>query len=405
MSVSRPRRIAIVVQRYGVEVNGGAELLARWVAEQLAAAGDEVHVLTTCAQDYVTWADVYPPGESELNGVCIHRFRVDSPRDWPRHQQQTARIFQYPRTLFDELTWVRDQGPYSSELLHEIARRYRTTDAFIFFTFHYATTFFGLPLVSDKALLVPTAHDDAFLTMPIFRQLFHLPQGIIYLTEPEQAAVERTSHNSHVPHRVAGMHVSVPDDVSADRFRARYGIDGEFLLYVGRIHESKNVPELLDYYERFVSEYAGRDEPPPRLVLLGKSHIDLPQRPDIVPLGFVPDEDKFDALAAAAVLLQPSANESLSIITLEAWAMGTPVLTTGNSAVVKQLARASNGGLYYHTYDEFSIALERLLGSASMRARLGSQGRRFVEANFQADAVIAQYNVLLESLNDRPQRD
>ncbi len=405
MTPSRPRRIAIVVQRYGVEVNGGAELLARWVAEQLAAAGDEVHVLTTCAQDYVTWADAYPPGESELNGVCVHRFRVDAPRDWPRHQKQTARIFQYPRTLFDELTWVRDQGPYSSDLLHEIARRYRTTDAFIFFTFHYATTFFGLPLVSDKALLVPTAHDDAFLAMPIFRQLFHLPQGIIYLTQPEQAAVERTSHNSHVPHRVAGMHVSVPGDVSAERFRAKYGVDGEFLLYVGRIHESKNVPELLDYYGRFVSDYADEQKPPPKLVLLGKSHLDLPDRPEIVPLGFVSDEDKFDALAAATVLLQPSANESLSIITLEAWAMGTPVLTTGNSAVVKQLARASNGGLYYHTYEEFAISLERLLESPSLRAQLGQQGRYFVEANYQAGAVMAQYNVLLESLKNHLQHD
>lgn len=405
MNVRRPRRIIIVVQRYGLEVNGGAELLARWVAEQLAAAGDDVHVLTTCAQDYVTWADVYPPGESDLNGVCVHRFPVDAPRDWSRHQKQTARIFQYPRTLFDELTWVREQGPYSSDLLQEIARRYRTTDAYIFFTFHYATTFFGLPLVSDKALLVPTAHDDAFLSMPIFRQMFHLPRGIVYLTQPEQAAVERTSHNSHVPHRVAGMHVAVPDDVSADRFRAKYGIEGDFLLYVGRIHESKNVPELLEHYQRFVRDHAGDEKPPPRLVLVGKSHIDLPQRPDIVPLGFVPEEDKFDALAAATVVIQPSANESLSIITLEAWASGTPVLTTGDSAVVKQLARSSNGGLYYHTYDEFAISLERLLGSADLRAQLGRQGKRFVEANYKAGTVMAQYNVLLESLNDRPQRD
>lgn len=405
MNVRRPRRIIIVVQRYGLEVNGGAELLARWVAEQLAAAGDDVHVLTTCAQDYVTWADVYPPGESDLNGVCVHRFPVDAPRDWSRHQKQTARIFQYPRTLFDELTWVREQGPYSSDLLQEIARRYRTTDAYIFFTFHYATTFFGLPLVSDKALLVPTAHDDAFLSMPIFRQMFHLPRGIVYLTQPEQAAVERTSHNSHVPHRVAGMHVAVPDDVSADRFRAKYGIEGDFLLYVGRIHESKNVPELLEYYQRFVRDHAGDEKPPPRLVLVGKSHIDLPRRPDIVPLGFVPEEDKFDALAAATVVIQPSANESLSIITLEAWASGTPVLTTGDSAVVKQLARTSNGGLYFHTYDEFAISLERLLGSADLRAQLGRQGKRFVEANYKAGTVMAQYNVLLESLNDRPQRD
>lgn len=403
MGAARARRIAIVVQRYGLEVNGGAELLARWLAEQLALAGDEVHVLTTCAQDYVTWADAYPEGETELNGVCVHRFSVDTPRDWRRHQKQTARLFQYPHTLFDELAWIRDQGPYSTELLHTIPRLYGRMDAFVFFTFHYATTYFGLPLVSDKALLVPTAHDDSFLGLPAYRSLFHLPQGVVYLTEPEKEAVQRVTRNKEVPSRVAAMSITVPDSTSRERFRSKYGIDGEFLLYVGRIHESKNVPELLAYFMKYVEEQQPSGVETPKLVMLGKSHLDLPQRPDIIHLGFVPDDDKFDALDAATVVVQPSANESLSIITLEAWASGTPVLTTGHSAVVKHLCRSSNGGLYYHTYDEFTLGLRRLLGSRSLREQLGGQGREYVLTHFQTEAILAQYNVLLESLPKRLQ--
>ncbi len=47
-------KLAIVVQRYGRAINGGAELHARYLAEHLARHA-EVEVLTTCASDYVSW--------------------------------------------------------------------------------------------------------------------------------------------------------------------------------------------------------------------------------------------------------------------------------------------------------------------------------------------------------------
>ena len=54
-------KLAVVVQRYGAEINGGAELHARYIAEHLARHHD-VEVLTTCARDYVTWANELPSG-------------------------------------------------------------------------------------------------------------------------------------------------------------------------------------------------------------------------------------------------------------------------------------------------------------------------------------------------------
>ena len=159
------KRVAIVVQRYGEEVNGGAELHARWLAERLTALA-EVHVLTTCAIDYATWADEYPAGRSLLNGVIVHRFPVDHTRNWHDSHRETGRLLLSEHTLFDEVAWLKAQGPYSTPLFDSIREFAPAFDAFIFFTYVYASTYFGLPLVAEKAILVPTCPAMVLGTTP-----------------------------------------------------------------------------------------------------------------------------------------------------------------------------------------------------------------------------------------------
>src|SRR5262249_39433752 len=77
---ARPRRvrrmrIALIVQRYGEEVIGGAELHARWIAQRLAQR-HQVEVLTTCAVDYLTWENKYEPGPATVGGLPVRRFEV-----------------------------------------------------------------------------------------------------------------------------------------------------------------------------------------------------------------------------------------------------------------------------------------------------------------------------------------
>jgi glycosyltransferase involved in cell wall biosynthesis len=390
------KRVALVVQRYGEEVNGGAEMLARWLAERLAKM-IETHVITTCALDYHTWDNVYAPGESVLNGVRVLRFAVDEPRH-PDFARRTVALFEEARTLFDEYQWMKDQGPYSTDLFNYIHEARDFFDLFIFVTYLYPPTFFGLPQVSDKAILIPNAHDEPYLRLPIMRSLFHMPQMIVYNTETEKSLVNSVMHNHYVPQTVAGVGINVPDNVSAERFRQKYRIDGSFVVYVGRVDSAKNVPELLDQFARFRDE-TGRDT---KLVLIGKSSLELPARADIIPLGFVSEEDKFDAICAADVLLMPSLYESLSLVAMEAWLMGVPTLVNAQCEVLKSQTRRSNGGLYYYSYDEFAGGLQRLLDDAALRAQLGRQGRAFVAANYSWEVIMAKYRAILETLIPRP---
>jgi glycosyltransferase involved in cell wall biosynthesis len=171
----------------------------------------------------------------------------------------------------------------------------------------------------------------------------------------EQRMVHRIFGNSHIPSSVVGVGVDVPTDVNADRFRAKYGIAGDFILYIGRVDQSKNVHELFDFFLAFQAKYK-RDL---KLVIMGNGALPIPQHPDIVPLGFITGQDKFDGLAAAAVLVLPSKYESLSIAILEAWLAGTPVLVNGDCDVLKEQCRVSNGGLWYQSRNEFEIAWAR----------------------------------------------
>jgi glycosyltransferase involved in cell wall biosynthesis len=387
------RRVAFVIQRYGPDVSGGAELHCRWIAEHLAPLV-EVDVLTTCAIDVEHWANEYPPGVTELNGVHVHRFVVDPLRDPLRFQAITRRVLTDRRDPLDQWNWMRTQGPISLDLLRFIAAERDQYNAFIFFTYLYATTFYGLQLVPDKAILVPTAHDEPVIYLDIFRPVFNLPRFIIYNTEAERQFVQRISGNKHVPSAIVGTGINVPSDVSGDRFRAQYGLDGNFVVYIGRVDPSKNVAELFDYF----LDFRAHDDGDLKLAVMGKGVTPIPSHPDVLSLGFVSEQDKFDGLQAALALITPSKYESLSMTVLEAWLVGTPVLVNGDCEVLKEQCRVSKGGLWYQSKDEFDVALRTLLTRSDLRGRLAKAGQTFAAETYAWPHIENCYLEILANL-------
>jgi glycosyltransferase involved in cell wall biosynthesis len=384
-------RVAFVVQRYGNEVNGGAELECRSIAEHVNRHVP-VDVLTTCAIDYYKWTNEYAPGISDLNGVRVHRFPVDQLRDFSKFQAITQRVLSGPTDLITQLEWMRAQGPISSGLLRAIAQARDTYDAFVFFTYLYAPTYYGIQLVPDKALLAPMAHDEPFIYLDIFRAVFHLPRYIVFNTEVEQQMTHRIFDNAYIPSSAVGVGVDMPPDVDADRFRAKYNLSGDFMIYIGRVDQGKNVHELFDYFLAFRAKH-DRDL---KLVIMGNGALPIPQHPDVVPLGFITGQDKFDGLAAATALVLPSKYESLSIAVLEAWLVNTPVLVNGECEVLKEQCRLSKGGLWYQSREEFVVALSELLDRPDLRRRLAEAGREFAATKYAWERIERCYMDILK---------
>ncbi len=384
-------KLAIVIQRYGTEITGGAEAHCMAMVGRLSRFAD-VEVITTCAKDYVSWRNEYDAGLERVDHIPVHRFKTDrvrKPRKFDRYSQY---LYTQPHTYFDEVDWMVRQGPYAPGMFQFIKAHAGEYAAFIFYTYLYPTTFLGMQYVPRKAILVSTAHDEPPLYFDIFRMMFQLPQAFFFLTPEEKALVHRTFHNQHIPHEILGTGVNAGQEMQPGAFREKYGISGNFLLYAGRIDEGKGCGQMLDFFLRYKTNHNSDL----MLVFMGKSVMKIPDRPDIRMLGFVSEEDKINGMSAATVLLMPSQLESLSIVTLEAWSVGTPALVNAHCAVLRGHCLRSNAGLYYSDYDEFEVCLDLLLGNRELALKLGKNGKNYIQQHYQWDVIDQKLMKIIE---------
>jgi len=395
-----PKPLAFVVQRYGPEVNGGAELLCRQVAERLSNSLS-VEVLTTCALDHVTWRNEYPAGETTIHGIPVRRFPVDYQR-----RQSLFRFLSLltahlrprwlrkllPQKLLQAL-WMRVQGPYSAQLFNFLKEHAENYASFVFFTYLYCTTYFGLRPVAAKSLLIPTAHDEPYLYLDIFRNVFCSPLGIIFISPEERDLVHRVFENEGIPSAVLGIGIEAPSLTDETAFRRKYGVQGDYLLYVGRVDRAKRCPELFNYFLTYIR----RSGKAISLVLVGRPTVSIPKHPRIASLGFVPEEDKWEAIAGCRVNVIPSKYESLSLSLLEGWALGKPALVNGRCAVLKGHIQRCGGGLWYDNYATFEEGLDCLLDGRDSE-QMGKKGKAYVQENFRWDRVIQGYQSMLAKI-------
>ncbi|MCA1562445.1 MAG: glycosyltransferase, partial [Acidobacteria bacterium] len=386
-------KLAVVVQRYGADINGGAELHARYIAECLSRHV-QVEVVTTCARDYVTWRNELPAGESQVNGVQVRRFPVRHERRPAEFGRHSRRVFESRHSTSDELAWLESEGPATPALLAYLEATAAGFDFVIFFSYRYYHAWHGVRRVSAKAVLVPTAERDPAIGLSIFGPTFRGVRAVMYNSPEERAMIQAVTRNTDVPGVVVGVGSEVPERTDAARFRRKFDINRLFAIYVGRIDENKGCKELFDYFQRYASTFPrGLD-----LVLVGSPIIPVPAHPRIHHLGFVSDEDKFDAITAADLLIMPSYFESLSMVALEAWALGRPVLANGRCDVLKGQCIRSGAGLYYESYEEFAEALYSLESNGPLHARLGRNGREYFRQHYAWPVIERKYLDMFEFL-------
>jgi len=382
------RTILLVVQRYGEEVVGGSEQHARLVAQRLALR-HTVEVATTTALDYWTWAPHYRAGNDFLDGILVRRFAVTAGRD-PEFKTFERHVLEEEHHIADELAWPEHQGPVVPDLLEFLHAHGREYDAILFYTYIYAPTVSGLPIVPERAALISTAHDEYPLRLAPYRALFHLPRAIGYLTREERAMVHARFHNEQVPDEVLGYALGDAPAADVDAFRAAHRIAGPYVLYLGQVSEGKGCDELL---AEWIAHRERGGSPDTTLVLAGTIRMEIPDRTDVRALGRISEEHKAGALAGAVALVQPSRLESLGIVLFEAWQYGTPVLVhRANLVTSGQTERAGAGRSYAD--GAFGATLDAL---GAERDALGSSGREFVTRELSLAAFDERLERLVEA--------
>jgi glycosyltransferase involved in cell wall biosynthesis len=432
-------KIAFIVQRYGTEILGGSEYHCRLIAERLAPR-HHVEVLTTCAQDYITWKNEYPEGTDRIRSVTVRRFANARTRDLEAFNRYSEWIFTSSHTRDDEMEWLRQQGPWCPALLEYLERNQHQYDVLIFFTYLYAPTVLGVRIAPHKSILVPTAHDEPAIHLEIYKEMFSAPAGIGYNTDVERRFL--TTHFSirAVEEETIGCGVDLPQSEGKDTkdtkegkepkeaadgadeeggepipddeqppsyrphlagrgvlFRRRHRLHGPIALYGGRIDPGKGCEELIEYFSSYVKD--GGDA---SLVLMGVKLMPLPEEPFIQFAGRLSDQERLQALEAATVVVVPSPYESLSLLALEAFAVGTPVLANARAEVLVEHCRQSNGGLFYADRWEFVEALKLLMRDDALRAAMGKNGKAYVNRNYRWSIILSKYERLFARLRGAP---
>jgi glycosyltransferase involved in cell wall biosynthesis len=397
-------RVALLVVRFGAGILGGAEQAARMLAERVAdRPGWTVEVFTTCASDTRTWADDLAPGTTEERGVTVHRFASERGRD-PRFDRFSAPLLEDPAhaTPTDQDRWIDLQGPVCPAAVDAAAASH--ADVFVATPYLYWPTVHGVSRLADTGrpvVLHPAAHDEAPIRLPLFADVFARPQGLVFYTDGERRLVARL-FPAVSAHRqlVLGLGVEAgPGDPAAFRRDAGVG-DDPYLLCLGRVDDGKGALVL----SRFFAAYKRRRPGRLRLVFAGPVSNRPPEHDDVVITGPLSEEAKWGALRGASVLVSPSPNESFSLVVLEAWAAGVPVMVHGRCPATTEHTRRSGGGLAFTGYASFEAGLDRLLGSAPLRQALAGAGRRYVEANFSWPVLIRRYADFLERVATGPGR-
>lgn len=397
----RQCRFAFVLPRFGQGM-GGAETLTGALAEALAARGQQVEVLTTCARDNRSWKNEYPPGVYKEGNLVVRRFPVNS-RDlnsWIPRQISISQGFSL--ALDDQFEWMQ-HGVNSDKLYAYIYRNSASFDLIFFAPYLFGTTFWGSLIRPDKSVLIPCLHDEHYAYVPIIASMFRQVRGALFNSGPEQQLALRLYGN--LPGAEVGMGFNPMPDDDLEMLKPYFQGASPYLLYLGRKETGKNVQLLLDYF------VASKDcESLPRelrLVIVGGgdfTDLERPQyrdRADIVDLAHLSEQDKKRLLRHAVALCQPSVNESFSIVMMESWLAETPVLVNSAAAVTKQHVIDSGGGLYFSDQNDFSAMVLELLGNQGLSRCLAINGRNYVRTKYSWQAVLDRFDrVVEEMIND-----
>lgn len=395
------KKIGIIVQRYGQQVNGGAEVLARMIAEKLQEQYD-VTVLTSRALDYHTWNPELPAGESYEGSIRILRFdhlpkRIISQKKQHKENrrdrgrlpfQKIYRALGQPKwylTLFPlaairdvpEGEWLEKQGPATYDLIPYLKEHEDEYTAYIFVTYLYYPTAVGMPTVAHKSIFIPTMHDETPAYKSVFKKIMAAPKAILFLTESEKRFSEKMFDIGHVMKKVVSVGIDFPDDVKDHAVLSKFGISKEYVLYVGRIDEYKGCKDLIDFFLQFLKEKkAGM-----QLVLAGKNALEKIEHPNVVYTGFISDEDKVQLMKQAKVLAVPSKYESLSLVLLESFACKVPVIANEKCEVLKDHIEMSSGGWLYTGKNDFIEKLNAVYKGDDNLTK-GAAGYEYVLKNY-----------------------
>ncbi len=384
------KKIGFVTPWFDKNIQGGAEMALRGITEHLHSAGIDVEILTTCVKEFASdWnVNYHKPGDSIINGISTKRFTIRK-RDIKKFDAVNYKLINnIPITKDEELIFITEMIN-SPELYRYIEKNKDQYEVFVYIPYMFGTTYFGIKVCPEKAVMVPCFHDESYMYLSIFKELYSKTAGMIFNAKPECNLANKVYNLSAVKQCIPGLGVETDLKYDENKFRKKYKIEEPFIIYAGRKDVGKNVDLLIEYFSRYKNRHTNNL----KLIFIGGGSLSIPSdiHNDVIDLGFVSIQDKYDAFSAAVCLCQPSKNESFSLVIMESWLCRRPVLVHSECEVTKYFAKNANAGLYFRDYYEFEGCVNYYLDNPVISDTMGEIGREYVLNNFDWKVVTKKY--------------
>lgn len=386
------KKIGFVIPWYGDKIPGGAEAELRGIAKHLQASGLELEILTTCVKEFSSdWSvNYYKEGVADEGGLKVIRFPARK-RDTEKFDSINLKFIKgIPVTPDEEKVFMQEM--VNSPKLYEYIKEHKDEYAlYVHIPYMFGTAYYGIQACPEKSVLIPCLHEEAYAHMSIYNDVFGKLAGMIYLASSEMELANRLYDLKNVHQEVLGAGVDSDFEANADRFRKKFNIKDPFILYAGRKDTGKNVDLLIKYFREFRRRNPAYNDL--KLILIGGGSIEIPSdiASEIIDLGFVDRSDKYDACAASLCLCQPSTHESFSIVIMESWLSGRPVLVHEGCDVTCAFAKQSDSGLYFNDYFDFEGAIKFYLQNPEIADTMGRTGREYVLERFTWDVITEKF--------------
>lgn len=398
-TVKKELPIAFVMPWFGEKVPGGAEMEARGCITDLHRKGVNVEMLTTCVKEFTAnWnEDYYPEGTEIMNGIPIRHFKVRK-RNEDRFNSVNIKFMNNDPVTSLEEKYFLEENVNSYDLYDYMDENKDAYRFFVFIPYMFGTTYYGVRHCGKKSIMIPCLHDESYAYISYFKDTYKNVAGMLYNAYPEKDLANRLYDLSQVKQEVIG--VGIDTDVSGDaaRFREKYKLDSQFILYAGRKSIEKGVDKLIEYFIKYKEK--NRDDL--KLILIGAGDIEFKYKKseDIIDLGFVSRQDKYDACAAALCLCQLSHNESFSIVIMESWLCGRPVMVSSECPVTKDFCERFEGGFAVGNEEEFSACIRKYMEAPEQAKRMAESGRAHVKENFDRDIIANKILRFMDELEE-----
>lgn len=416
----RKKKIAFVVVRYGLNVNGGAEYHCRMLAERLVNDYD-VEVLTTCVADYIKGGNSSVKREEVINGVLVRRFETKPVDDTPEkiygnkakpvrrlrmflYHIRCLQIVSYFMPIWnclakDEEEAIKRSVFYSVDLNNFIKEHKDDYNVFIAFTIDYAPFYYTALYAGDKTIAIPTMHCAKVSFRGLLTRAFSKFAYVGFNTIAEQKLAERVFGRLMKRHGIISIGIEEHQPASWELTQDKYSLpDDDYLLYIGRVDPGK-MGRIFRYFMVYKEKYP---QSTLKLVLVGGLNFENTplQHPDIIYTGFVSDEEKAVILQHAKVTVNPSQYESLSLILLEALHQEKMMLVNGHCNVLKEHCKKSGYAAdYYMNENQFVSKLHKMVSSEDLRKQKGALGKQYVMKNYNWELIMGRLKHAIESIN------